>query len=240
MFFVAREMRPMKEEAMSIEIVRTEAPPRAAAGPDLSWGDLYRAGGAATALFFALNFIAPIVLGFLAPQLPSSGEVGSLPSGTVTLHYISAHKAIFLLSQIVLAGPVIFLAVVFPALYVALQHLNKSYAAIGALSGIASAILGLLPLTLVFGLVPLSDQYATAATDAQRASLAAAAEGLIAQYNAVSVSGILLAVGILMFSVIMLSGVFAKWIAYLASRPALWGSSAKRLGPSLAWATPSI
>jgi hypothetical protein len=109
--------------------------------------------------------------------------------------------------------------VVFLALYMALKHLNKSYAALGALVGIASEGIALAysssPPSLNTGLVYLSDHYVAATTAAQRADLAAAAEGLIAMSNAVNAAGILTALGILILSLVMLKGVFHKGVAYL-------------------------
>jgi hypothetical protein len=85
--------------------------------------------------------------------------------------------------------------VVFLALYVALKHLNKSYAAIGAIVAIASEIIALAynssPLSLNGGLVYLSDQYVAATTATQHIAFATAAEGLIAVTNAVAVAGYL-------------------------------------------------
>jgi hypothetical protein len=109
--------------------------------------------------------------------------------------------------------------VVFLALYVALKCLNKSYAALGALVGIASEGIALAynssPPSLNGGLVYLSDHYVAATTAAQRADLAASAEGLIAVSNAVNAAGILTALGILILSLVMLRGVFHKGVAYL-------------------------
>jgi len=68
--------------------------------------------------------------------------------------------------------------------------------------------------------VYLSDQYAAATTDAQRATFATAAEGFIAVNNAVSAAGVdpILtagAIGILVLSLVMLKGMFHKGVAYL-------------------------
>lgn len=53
----------------------------------------------------------------------------------------------------------------FIALYVALKHLNKSYAAIGAVAAIASQVLFLAYFPIVNGLLYLSDQYVATDTD---------------------------------------------------------------------------
>ncbi len=187
----------------------------AEASPDPSWKGLYLAGGISAMLFFILNIVVLSVFNFITPQPPSSGEVGSLPGGVATLQYIASNKSVFIIQQLLFAGPIVLLIVVFLALYVALKHLDKSYAAIGALIGIASQVLGLALFALVFGLLYLSDLYAATTAVTQRATFATAAESLIAQYNAVSISGLLLAIGILIISLVMLKGVFHKAVAYL-------------------------
>lgn len=183
----------------------------AEASPDPSWRGLYRAGGISAALFVVL-VIVPLVLIFTTPQPPLSG-------GAATLQYIALHKPIYLIELVSFVGLSVPAMVVFLALYVALKHLNKSYAAIGALLGTASEVIALAynssPPSLNGGLVYLSDHYVAATTAAQRAAFATAAEGLIAVSNAVNAAGILTAIGILIISLVMLKGVFPKGVAYL-------------------------
>jgi len=198
--------------------------------PDPSWRSLYRAGGVSAMLFFVLNFVVLIVLDSITPQPLGSAEVGSLPSGVATLQYIASNRFVFVLEQALFLGPLVLLLVVFLALYMALKHLNKSYAAIGAIIGIASVVLGLTTFSIMLGLVYLSNQYVVA-TIVQRDALAATAEGLIAQYNAVSVSGILLAISILIISLVMLKGVFHKAIAYLGIITGVVGIMSETLRP---------
>jgi len=116
---------------------------------------------------------------------------------------------------VLIVGPVVLTIVTFPAVYIALRHLNKSYAARGSVLGVASVVLLLAPFSCVNGLVYLSYQYAAAATDAQHAAFASAGEDLLAQNNSVSVGGVLFAASILLVSIIMLKGVFSKWVAWL-------------------------
>lgn len=179
---------------------------QSAAGIDPSWRDLYRAGGIAAILFTLLSITDAVVV-FILPPPPSSG-------GIATLEYIIANRPGYIILQALLVGPVVLTLVTFPALYVALRHLNRSYAAIGSVIGVASVVLCLVPFSCVNGLVYLSYQYA-AATDAQHATFASAAEGLLAQNNSVSVGGVLFAVSILVISIVMLKGVFSKWVAWL-------------------------
>lgn len=183
----------------------------AGASPDPSWRGLYRAGGISAVLFVVLVII-PLVLIFTTAQPPVSG-------GAAMLQYIASHKPIYLIELVSFVGLSVPALVVFLALSVALKHLNKNYAAIGALLGIASEVVALAynssPPSLNGGLVYLSDHYVAAMTAAQRAAFATAAEGLIAGSNAVNAAGILTAVGILILSLVMLKGVFPKGVAYL-------------------------
>ena len=183
----------------------------AGATPDPSWRDLYRAGGVSAFLYIAL-LIVPIVLIFIMPQPPISG-------GAATLQYIASNKVVYITELVLFLAPSVLVMIVFLALYMALKHVNKSLAAIGTLIAIASQIIGLAysssPQSLSGALVLLSDQYVAATTAVQRAAFATAAEGLIAMANAVSASGILFSIGILIISLVMLKGVFNKGIAYL-------------------------
>src|SRR5579864_7186506 len=107
----------------------------AEAAPDPSWSGLYRAGGVSAVLFVVLILVA-IVLIVVAPP-PLSAD------GATTLQYIASHKVLYTIEQVLWLAPSVFAAVVFLALFPALKHLNKSYAALGALAGFVSWILGL-------------------------------------------------------------------------------------------------
>ena len=154
----------------------------------------------------------PLVLLTTAPQPPLVG-------GAAVLEYIAAHQAIYLIELISFVGLSLPALVVFLALFVALKHMNTSYAAIGALIGIASEVIALAygssPPSLNVGLLSLSEQYTAATTAAQHLVYADAAESLLATSNAVNVAGILTALGILILSLAMLQGVFHKGVAYL-------------------------
>jgi len=183
----------------------------AVASPDPSWRGLYRAGGVSAALY-AVLIIVPLVLLNTMPQPPLSG-------GAATLQYIALHKPVYIIELVSFVGLSLPAMVVFLALYGALKHLNKSYAALGALVGIASEVIALAynssPPSLNGGLVYLSDHYVAATTAAQRAAFATAAESLIAVSNAVNAAGILTAISMLILSLVMLKGVFHKGVAYL-------------------------
>ncbi len=200
----------------------------ASASPDPSWRGLYRAGGVSGVLFVVLTIVS-IVLVFIKPMQPGS-------DGAATLKNIASHRSLYILKQALWLGPSVLAMVVFLALYRALKHQDKSSAALGALLGIASEILALAYPTTGEGgpaLVYLSDQYAGATTDEQRAAFATAAEGFIAQNNIPSPPGILTAIGILVISLVMLRGVFHKGIAYLGIATGAIGIISESLRPLL-------
>ena len=199
----------------------------ASASPDPSWRGLYRVGGVSAALYVVL-IIIPLVLLNTTPLPPLSG-------GAAMLQYIASHKPVYIIELVSFVGLSLPAMVVFLALYVALKHLNKSYAALGALVGIASEVIALAynssPPSLNTGLLYLSDQYVAATTAAQRAAFATGAEGLIAVSNAVNAAGILTAMGILILSLVMLKGVFHKGVAYLGIATGAIGIISEALRP---------
>ena len=194
--------------------------------PDPSWRGLYRAGGISAMLFVVL-ILAAIVIVVVAPP-PLNAD------GSTTLQYVASHKVLYIIEQVLWLAPSVFAAVVFLALYQALKHLNKSYAALGALAGFVSWVLGLAIPTTGGGapvLVYLSDQYMTATTSAQHTAFATAAEVFIAGNNITYAAGILAPVGILIISLVMLKGVFPKGIAYLGIVTGALGIVSEALRP---------
>ncbi len=181
------------------------------AAPDPSWRGLYRVGAVSAALYVVL-VIVPLVLMFTTPQPPLAG-------GAATLQYIASNKLVYITELVSFVGLSLPAMVVFLALYMGLKHLNKSYAALGAIIGIASEVIALAynssPQSLNPGLLYLSDQYAAATTAAQHTAFATAAESLIAMTNGVNAAGILTALAILIISLVILKGVFPKGIAYM-------------------------
>jgi hypothetical protein len=175
----------------------------------------------------------PLTLVFAFPQPPGSG-------GAPVLEYIASRKAVYLVELVCFVGLSVPALVVFLSLSVALKDLNKSLASIGALLGCVSEVLALAlnasPPSLNGPLVYLSDQYAAAATEAQRLALSTAAEGFIAGANAVASAGILTALGILILSLVMLKGVFRKGVAYLGIATGAVGMVFEALRPMIGFA----
>ena len=189
---------------MHEDIVRTQTTAELPA----SWSSLYRAGAVSALLYVAL-VVVPIVLVFTTPQPPATG-------GADVLAYIASNKLVYYVELVSFVGLSVPALVVFLALTAALKDVDRSWAAVGGLLGIASEVVALAfggsPQSLHGGLVLLSDQYIRAATEAQRTALAAAADGLVAVVNAVSAAGILTAAGILVLSLVMRKAAFGKGV----------------------------
>src|SRR5437762_10312591 len=113
-------------ETMSVKRSSGEAE----ASPDPSWSDLYRAGGVSAVLFVVLVLVALVLVVVAPPPLNSDGAT--------TLQYVASHKVLYIIEQVLWLAPSVFAVVVFLALFPALKHLNKSYAALGALVGIVA------------------------------------------------------------------------------------------------------
>ena len=191
--------------------------------PDPSWALLYRIGGACAGAFVVMVVVG-IVLAVAAPPAPLDG-------GAATLAHIAAHRSLYVLQQQLWLVPGVFAAVVYLSLFPALQRLDRSLAALGtAIGGGAWALTLTIPTTTTGApaLVYLSDQFAVADPGRQRA-LATAAETLIAQNRTTSVVGPLTTVGLLLVSVVMLRGVFPRWVAWLGVVAGALGITAEAL-----------
>lgn len=196
------------------------------AGPDPSWGLLYRIGGVSAWLFVTL-LVAAIALAIAMPPPPTMG-------GAATLEYIAAHRALYIVHQQLWLVPGVFAMVVYLALYPALKHLSRSYAALGAVVGGGAWALTLAIPTTSTGapaLVYLSDQYVATADPAQRTAFVAAAETLIAQNRTPAAVGVLTTVGMLIVSLVMLRGVFPRGVAYLGTGTGVLGIASEALRP---------
>lgn len=180
----------------------------AAEGLDLSWKGLYKAGGISAFLYVILGIIVPAVLIF-------STKYDFDMDGAALLKFIAATKNWFLIFQTLVLAPGILAVVTFVALFAALKHLDKGYAALGVTVAITMQILFVAYYPVLLGLVHMGGQY-MAATPAQQTAFATAAEALIAQNNAFNpiYEGVF-AISILIISLVMLKGVFHKIVAYL-------------------------
>jgi len=109
-------------------------------GPDARWCRLYQAGGISAGLFVVL-LVAAIVLSIVTPPPPIVG-------GAATLDYIAAHRTLYIVHQQLWLVPGVFGAIAYLALYLALKHVHRSYAALGAVvGGLAWALTLAMPTT---------------------------------------------------------------------------------------------
>jgi Domain of unknown function (DUF4386) len=141
---------------------------------DSEWKCLFTAGGVAAliaGLLFRRNIAAEVSL-FSAQQPPASIlEVFTLLQNNRLLGLM--YLNLFDLVNYVLLG------VVYLALYVALKGVNRSCMALAAILGFMG-ITAYLTSNTALSLLSLSDQYASAASEAQRAALLAAGQALLA------------------------------------------------------------
>ena len=182
--------------------------PAPAAGLDPTWRGLYRAGGVSAGLYVVLGMIVPAVLF-------STSHYNASMGGKATLAFIASNRSWWILIQTLTLMPSVFAIIAFLALYMALKHLNKSYAAMGVVVAITCQIVFLGYLPIVMGLVYMSDHYGAATTDTEHATLATGASSLVAVNSAPSFMEIVFGISILVLSLVMLKGVFHKSVAYL-------------------------
>lgn len=196
-----------------------------------SWRTLYVVAGI-SALAFVLPLIAALVIDFIAPP-PIHG-------GVATLEFIAANKGPYVLEQTLWILPNILAVLVFVALFIALEPLNKSLALVAAiLGGLSWALVLAIPVTSrgSLTLVYLSDQY-LAAPAADRGRFATAAEAIIAENNTPAIAGVLSAAGILLISIVMTRGVLPRTVAWLGVVTGALGVLSEALrhaAPSFYW-----
>ncbi len=176
---------------------------------DQDWKGLYRAGGASF-LIIGVLYIIGIVL---------FSQLGGLPtSGQAALTALSTQKLLAQTTTTIFAATDLLLIPGVFALYVALKGVRRTYALVA--SGLAGLFIVLdLGVNTVnfFTVIALGDKYAVATTEAQRAAYVAAADLTLGAVNVgLPLAGLAIAVGILIFGLAMLKGVFNKPTAYLA------------------------
>jgi len=174
---------------------------------DSSWKSLYKVGGIAALAVVAIAVIqAPIFILFPQPT-------------TVIGHFtqFQSNKLLGLvdLDLILILAEACNVPILF-ALYAALRRFNPALLTIALTLGLGG-IAFFFAVNPTFSMLYLSDQYAAAATDVQRAAFLAAGEALVANYNgtAFGLFFILSGVADLIIAAIMLrSGVFNKATAF--------------------------
>lgn len=175
---------------------------------DFAWKLLYKVGGVAALAEIAIIVIqAPIFI--LYPQ----------PT-TVMGHFtqFQSNKLLGLLDlDLMLILGEAFSVLILLALYAALRRASPSLMTIALTLGLGGIAL-FFAVNPTFSMLYLSDQYAAAATEAQRAAFLAAGEALWANYNgtAFGLFFVLSGVAYVIIAAVMLrSGVFSKTTAYV-------------------------
>lgn len=175
---------------------------------DARWNWLYKIGAAAAALFVVFMPIQILVF-FVSPPPDSV-------SGWFALFQANRLFGLLDLDLLLMVDQVLTM-LLFLALYVALKETSESLMAIGLVLGLVSTVL-FIASNPAFAVLLLSDQYAAAATEAQRAALLAAGQAVMVTYegSAFHASYILGSVASIIVSAVMLrSRVFSKAAAIL-------------------------
>ncbi len=178
-------------------------------GLDPAWKGLYRVGAAA-ALIVAVLTPVQVVL-FLS--WPPPGSVG----GYFTLFQSNRLLGLIDLDLLMIVDEVLMVPLLL-ALYVVLRRAGQSLMLIATALGLIAVVLYCVSREATFTMLALSDQYAAATTDAQRAMLLAAGQTVLAIYNgtAFDLYYVLGAVGGLLTSAVMLRGkTFGRPTAYV-------------------------
>lgn len=180
----------------------------AAVDPEVKW--FYRVGAVAT-------FI--LVLGWFL-TFPVYGSVGIAPPGTEDrlVHY-AAHPAGWWTILWLMVGTDLIYVVVWLALYETLKHINRGLTLVALACHLLFVILDLaVGWTNHAALFTLGSQYVAAATESERALLAAAAAApaaVLASPLAPLYSVGIPALGTLVAGIVMLQGRFGKVMAWL-------------------------
>jgi hypothetical protein len=184
---------------------------------DISWKGLYKWGGV-SALLTAVLYIIGISLAIAMGTQPSGGEaVLKWLSAQTTLAYST--YGVFLLADVASIPWVL-------ALYLVLKGINKNamLAAIGFEALYLALDLGVTNVSMV-SLIGLSQNYAAAISDVQRAAYVATANSALAAYTLGSAiyDGVLPSIMALIVGLVMLKGIFRRIVAYLGIVGGIFG-----------------
>ncbi len=173
------------------------------------WKGLYRAGAWAALLMFVVTLVQSAI--FITNPPPSTAiDFFTLFQKSPLLGLLDLDLLLIVIN--------VLLILIYLALYAALGRFNKSCALIALVIGLIGTTLFFASREATFGMLSLSNQYAAAGTEAEKAALLAAGKTLLAIYNgtAFDLSYIFGGVVILLFSIVMLrSNVFGKATAYI-------------------------
>lgn len=169
---------------------------------------LYRIGGLAALVGVALIPVQIFVFAVWPPPEAASGFF-ELFERNWLLGLLSL-DLLYILQNVLLV-------LIYLALYAALRRANEPLMAVALALGLVG-IATYFPSNTAFEMLDLSNRYAGAETEAQRAALLAAGEGMLATYvgTAFDVYYVLNAVALLIVAAVMLqSGVFGRVTAYV-------------------------
>ena len=177
---------------------------------DVAWKSLYKIGGAAALITAVLMPIQVLVFIIWPPPL----------EGTVSDWFalFQSNRLIGLIDlDLLLVADQVLLVPILLALYVALRRISASIMLIATALGFVGIILFIVANPAV-EMLSLSDRYAAATTDAQRASILAAGQAMLAGWQGTAFhAGYLLAsvAGVAIPLVMLRTTIFGKAIAYL-------------------------
>lgn len=176
-----------------------------------NWKSLYRLGGVAPLV--TIVFYLTQVLIMITGREP-------YPVTTQDWFLLFQHRKILALFYInaLDSFSIAILGVMFLALYIALRQANQSYMLIATFFALIGIPVFIVPRVATLAVIPLSEQYAAAAGEAQRSQLLAAGDALGALGTATTqtIGFFFIAVAVLIISLIMLrSTTFGKLTAYL-------------------------
>jgi len=175
---------------------------------DSHWHLLYRIAGAAALISVVIVLLE--IIRFIAWPPPSTVV------GWFALFQNNKLLGLLSLELLIVVGNVLAIPV-YLAFYIALRRASVSFMAIATAVGLVgiAAIFAARP---IFEMLYLSDQYAAATTETQKAMFLAAGDAMLAIFNgtAAQVNYVLAAIALLTVSVVMLrSSVFSKVTAYV-------------------------
>lgn len=182
---------------------------------DPAWRSLYRLGGTAALIIVALVIVQ--IIFFVVWPPPGFGSDVSTVMGYFTL--LQNNRLLGLLHlDLLLMIDYVLLVFMFIALYIVLRRVSQSFMTI-AMALVFVGIAAYFPSNTAFSMLSLSDQYATATTDAQRTMLLAAGQAILASLQSTTfyVSYILMSAAGLIISAVMLrsDNIFSKVTAYV-------------------------
>lgn len=175
-----------------------------------------------------------LVTGIVVPMiLLNSLDYDANMSGEALAGFIGQHRLWWTALQNLTMGSMVFLIPTLVALYPALMHVERAWAALGVVLALSCQVLFMAYFPVVNGLGWIGDRYLEAADPAYRAALAGGAEALVAQNNAYGPSDTIFAVSVGIISLAMWRGVFPRWVAVAGFLTAVVGCGAAFLKPAI-------